>query len=650
MMTTRRRSLIAVAMLASIAAAAPAQNVELELRAVAREMWNQAEKATELFDDDRPICVFPLISPATGYKPPRTSEASDVFWDRVLDPTAPAPFRKRIKWGRPLAAELENRGVHTSAYTSPFHRATLMGSVANAGYVISGTLEFLKDELKIVLYGCIPGQLDKQQGFFEREYTIPKSLGARDPFVRDLFNKSRNRTRAGFEVGYGKTPANPWPGEAKELLAYVLAHRLHSYKRFAARKAGSGFNRVALMLPLRRASDRELTGLSKHLESAFNSAYAADAISCDALDKMMQQLGDDDLAAFEFENLPPYLFDRLKSVPQVGGRKILGSTRSTYVINGNKLTVSLYFQSAQKGENEWVDPQVFTVEHDELIAAIKALDGKPDPYGLSTRELDTHKAINRLLARAAEEVVRDVGKDLFEGTKLQIERPELPAMSAAYTYVEIIKGSLQEEHRRLLNQAQADPEKWPDPGAILSARVGFNLHGRPFGSFVDARQWFKELLAVTATENSSQLQAKLQTTLNRKVRGYLRKEGVKAKVDGGSSGKKARRRRGLFEPGDPSPVSEREKDAEPIDFALVPTVHDDGAQSVVVQILVEDEMSGEEVAASSEYRLNKSYINRSLKQFVTPDQVKGWKPEGDLARLWNGIDRRALYLIYSKRN
>ena len=406
---------------------------------------------------------------------------------------------------------------------------------------------------------------------------------------------------------------------------------------------------MALQLPLRRASDRKLTGLSKHLENAFNTAYEADAIGCDALDRMMNELGDDDLAAFEFENLPPYLFERLRSVPQVGGRQILGSTRSTYVINGNKLTVSLYFQAAKEGENEWVEPQTFTVEHDELIAAIKALDGAPDPYGFSTREFDTQKEINRLLARAAEEVVLDVGKDLFDGARLQVERPELPAMSAAYAYLEIVKGSLQEEHRRLLNQAQADPEKWPDPGKILAAEVGFDLHGRRFLSFVQARQWFKELLARTATENSTLLQGKLQTILNRKVRGALRKQKVTATVSGGSSGRKARRRRGLFEPGDPSPVSERENDAQPIDFALVPTVHDDGARTIVVQVVVQDDVTGEEVAASKEYRLKKIYVNRALKQFVTPDQVKEWKPEGALAELWNGIDLRSIYVIYSKR-
>ncbi|MCA9322574.1 MAG: hypothetical protein KDB53_17665, partial [Planctomycetes bacterium] len=372
-----------------------AQDVEAELKDFAREIWAKAEESTRLLGSEGKICLFPLITPAKGYKAAVATKASDKILEEILRSTAPTPFRGRIQSGRELAALLSNRGAHPSALTHEMHTASLLGSIADASYVICGS--FVKEPsgtMKIVFYGLIPG-LD-QASYDMRPYEIPAAIADRDRFALDLIKASKYNTESGFDVGFGAVPPTSLP-VAETLLGYVLEHRFKSYQRYAFQQPGIVRDGIAFMLPMRRSGDGELSRLSKTLEDGFRAAIGSKALASERLDKFLG-FHDDGLAAYAEteDNVEPEMLETI-SQENLRGRPVFGSTRGDYGINGNKLSVSLWLVPGLGDGLEFVEPFQFDIEYAALIDVIKAHDRSDSPYAFEERKLSGRAEVDRLM-------------------------------------------------------------------------------------------------------------------------------------------------------------------------------------------------------------------------------------------------------------
>ncbi|MEZ6197173.1 MAG: hypothetical protein R3F20_15805 [Planctomycetota bacterium] len=120
-----------IAAFLALISALPAQSAsEAKIREAAEALWRSAVGVIDAHGDDRPVLVFPLISPPVGMSHARIVGASDVIHERVTMPartSAAAVLRNRILGGQDLANALRQKGIDPRSYSEPV-RADFIGS------------------------------------------------------------------------------------------------------------------------------------------------------------------------------------------------------------------------------------------------------------------------------------------------------------------------------------------------------------------------------------------------------------------------------------------------------------------------------------------------------------------------------------------
>lgn len=599
-----------------------------------------AKRTTESIGDDRPIAVFPILRIAADTIAP--TAASDHLIRTYIRPALEQAIgTRRVVAGDELDALLKDAGRSLADYDSETS-ATLLGSIIDCAFVVSGTIEFEKtadrQALHVVIRGSMPGLDGKSAqdalGFSaSADARLDGSVRDQSPMLREVFKRltqGGQPTSPDRRAAYGGTAVVSESSDT--LFERVLIHRGQTFKRFATRSRK--LDGAIFLLPPRSKGEPEFSAMSDRLERALAGVFPS-LVSASETDRMLDHEMEASVLFYRFDMLEPETMRRLaeKKRTQPSGCLLV-----EYATAGSRVDVFLTLEHMDGSVSRFS----FAVDHALFGAVVKESAKRKSEMTFVDRKPDAKAELLTCLRTAQEEIVAASGKAM-SGKVVYVAQPIAPSMTPAHLAIQSLQSSLFERRRELLDEAAADPKRYPKAEKILDEKA-LVMFGMKFDSWRDAKDFVQGKLRSIGLERNAIEEMNVQSTLCENLKN--RAADLQLRIKGAVGRSSADTIVGVGSSLDPqAPLRRVDAGRLNVDLELISTIYMEGDTKMSVSVALIDSETREEIARSKPRRVRKACVEGLLARFVVPNATREWTVPAD----YPGLDVRLVSVYYAEK-